>query len=203
MPLPDSIPVKYSEDDAQFISIRPLVRQTFRPAELIDMIVSVTGKDSARVTQILHSGTIVFNSYRYWWDALDADAAELAKILATYPDAQPDRPFRAEDCTEIILESAGSPPRRTLRIARSEASRKRLFRTRTFWHVLMDLAHRHAPIYREYSYAQRADVYALPLDAAAIAHLAQDGARTAPRSLRPKLVILPEIVQAILICPRR
>ena len=80
MPLPAQIPVKYSEDDAQFISIRPLVRQTFRPAELIDMIVSVTGKDPHRVQQILRSGTIVFNSYRYWWDSIDSASTELATL---------------------------------------------------------------------------------------------------------------------------
>jgi hypothetical protein len=203
VPLPDSILVKYSEDDAQFISIRPLVRQTFRPAELIDMIVSVTGKDPARVQQILRSGTIVFNSYRYWWDALDADAPDLAKILAAYPDAQPTRPFRAEDCEAVILESPGTPPRHALRLSRVDASRKRFFRTRSFWDALTDLARQHAPIYREYSYAQRADIYTLALDAAAISHLAQDAARIAPRALRPHLAILPKIAQAIFICPHR
>lgn len=203
MPLPDSIAVKYSEDDAQFISIRPLVRQTFRPAELVDMIVSVTGKDLARVQQILRSGTIVFNSYRYWWDALNADAPELAKILATYPDAQPARRFRAEDCEAVILESAGAPPRHTLRITRADASRKRLFRARSLWDALLDPARQHAPTYREYSYAQRADIYVLPLDAAAITRIAQDVAQSAPRSLRLQLAILPNIAQAIFICPRR
>ena len=120
MPLPAQIPVKYSEDDAQFISIRPLVRQTFRPAELIDMIVSVTGKDPYRVQQILRSGTIVFNSYRYWWDAIDAASPELATFLAAYPDADPSRPFRRENCTEVILESAGTPPRHSLRLRSHE-----------------------------------------------------------------------------------
>src|SRR6266481_2758073 len=100
MSLPAQIPVKYSEDDAQFVSLRPLVRQTFRPSELIDMIVTVTGKDPARVQQILRSGTIVFNAYRYWWDSIDADPAELSEILSKYPDRQPSRPFRPEDCTE-------------------------------------------------------------------------------------------------------
>jgi hypothetical protein len=203
MPLPDSIPVKYSEDDAQFISIRPLVRQSFRPAELIDMIVSVTGKDPERVAQILRSGTIVFNSYRYWWDALNPDSAALSDILAKYPDAQPSRAFHAEDCTEVILESPGTPPRHSLRLRREVAAKKRLLRSRSFWDTLMDLVHQHVPSYREYSYAQRADFYALTLDAPAIARLVQDAARYAPRALRAQLAILPYIVQAIFICPRR
>ncbi|MGA8144909.1 MAG: hypothetical protein WB987_13565 [Candidatus Acidiferrales bacterium] len=206
MPLPDSIPVKYSEDDAQFISIRPLVRQTFRPAELIDMIVSVAGKDPARVRQILRSGTIVFNSYRYWWDALDSAEAELENLLAGYPDAQPSRPFHAQDCEAVLLESPGTPPRHSLRLTRSGASRKRLFRTRSLWDALMDLTrereHHPAPAYREYSYAQRADLYTSPLDSAAIAHLIQQAAQYAPRQLRLQLAVLSKISHATFLCPR-
>jgi hypothetical protein len=203
VPLPDSIPVKYSEDDAQFISIRPLVRQSFRPEELIDMIVSVTGKDSERVAQILRSGTIVFNSYRYWWDALNPDSAALSEILAKYPDPQPSRAFRPEDCTAAQLESGGTPPRHSFRLSREVAAKKRLFRSRSFWNTLMDITRNHVPTYREYSYAHRADIDALTLDAPAIARLNQDAARYAPRSLRAQLAILPKIAQAIFICPRR
>ena len=203
MPLSGSIAVKYSEDDAQFVSIRPLVRQTFRPSELIDMIVSVTGKDPARVQQILRAGTIVFNSYRYWWDSIDADAAELSQILSKYPDAQPCRPFRPEDCTEVILESPGTPPRHTLHLRRQDASRKRLFRRRSLWDALLDIARQQAPAYREYSYAHRADLYTLSLDHAAIAHLTLQAAQYAPRQLATQLGILPNISQAKFLCPRR
>jgi hypothetical protein len=199
VPLPDSITVKYSEDDAQFISIRPLVRQTFRPAELIDMIVSVTGKDPARVQQILRSGTIVFNSYRYWWDSLEPEPAALAEVLATYPDPQPTRPFRPEDCTEVTLESPGTPPRYSLRLRREDASRKRLFRSRSLWSALLDLARQSTPTYRDYSYADRADSYTLVVDAA---HLAQAASHYAPRALRPHLAILPKISQVTYLCPR-
>jgi len=203
LPLPASIPVKYSEDDAQFISIRPLVRQTFRPAELIDMIVSVVGKDPQRVKQILHSGTIVFNSYRYWWDAIEADAADLANLLAVYPDPQPSRPFRAEDCTEVILESSGTPPRHALRLQRKDASRERLFRACSFWDALIDLTRQRPPSYQNYSYAQRADVYVLSLDSAAVASLVRKAAQLASRSLRPHLTALPQVSQANFICSRR
>lgn len=202
MPLPAQIPVKYSEDDAQFISIRPLVRQTFRPTELIDMIVSVTGKDPARVQQILRSGTIVFNSYRYWWDALDAAPSELASVLSTYPDPQPSRPFRPADCTEAILESSGTPPRHTLRLTRADAARKRLFRTRSLWDALMDLARQHPPTYRDYSYAHRADLYITPLDQAAIANFTQHASRYVPRTLRAQLALFHKITQATYLCPR-
>jgi hypothetical protein len=201
MPLPAQITVKYSEDDAQFISIRPLVRQTFRPAELIDMIVSVTGKDPHRVQQILRSGTIVFNSYRYWWDAIDSASTDLATLLSAYPDADPSRPFRQENCTEVILESAGTPPRHSLRLTRTEASRKRFFRTRSLWDVFLDLTLEQAPAYREYSYANHADVYLLPL-APTIARLNEQAARYTPRALAAQLAILPNVSLAKFLCPR-
>ncbi len=73
MPLPETIRVKYTEEEAEYVSIRPLVQQEFRGAELVDMILSVTGKDVARIQQILRSGTIVFHSYRYWWQGFEAE----------------------------------------------------------------------------------------------------------------------------------
>ena len=64
MPLPDVIPVRYTEEEAGYVSFRPVVRQSFRPDQLLDMVLSVTGKDPARITQILRSGTVVFHFYR-------------------------------------------------------------------------------------------------------------------------------------------
>ena len=61
MPLPEIIPVKYTEEEADYVSMRPLVRQNFRPAELVDMIVRVAGKDLGRVQQILRSGMWFFD----------------------------------------------------------------------------------------------------------------------------------------------
>ncbi len=108
-PLPEIIPVKYTEEEAEYLSMRPLVRQEFRSAELVDMIVQVAGKDPGRVQKILSAGTIVFHSFRYWWAGFEADAAALSEILKKYPDADPQRTFRAEDCTEVILESRSLP----------------------------------------------------------------------------------------------
>ena len=212
MPFPETIPVKYSEEEAEFISMRPLVRQTFRPAELVDMIVAVTGKDAQRVQQILRSGTVVFHSYRYWWQGFEAEPEKLAEILEKYPDANPARPFRPEDCTEAILEShaASAPdpllqtsaPRHSLRLRREEASRKGLFRTRSLWDALMDLARPTLPGYREYSYALRADIYILQPNAAQLAHFAREAAQYSPRALRPHLAILPSISQVVFVCLR-
>ncbi len=73
VPLPETIPARYTEEEADNFSIRPVKRQNFRLRELIDMILRVTGKDLPRVQQILRSGTIVYHFYRYWWQGFDAD----------------------------------------------------------------------------------------------------------------------------------
>ena len=52
MTLPETIPVRYTEEEAGYVSFRPLVRQIFRLNELLDMVVSVTGKDQERIRQI-------------------------------------------------------------------------------------------------------------------------------------------------------
>jgi hypothetical protein len=202
VPLPETIPVKYTEEEAEYLSVRPVVRQAFRATELVDMVVSVAGKDLARVQKILSAGTVVFHSFRYWWTGFEADPAALREILQKYPDAEPSRAFRAEDCAEVILESSGSPPRHSLRIRREEASKRRLLRSRTFWDNLMNLARDVAPTYREYSYSMRGDIYALLLGPKQIARLAQDAARSAPRTLRTDLAVLSAISQIVFVCPR-
>ena len=208
MPLPETIPVKYTEEEAEYLSVRPLVRQEFRSAELVDMVVQVTGKDLARIQKILSSGTIVFHSFRYWWTGFDADPTALSEILKKYPNADPQRPFRTEDCSEVILQSdhsqavAGSPPRHSLRIRSQEANKRKLLRSRTVWDILMNLARATAPSYREYSYSLRGDIYALALGPERVARLARDAAQAAPRALRADIAVLPSISQVIFVCPR-
>jgi hypothetical protein len=202
VPLPDSIPVKYTEEEAEYLSVRPLVRQTFSSAELVDMVVSVAGKDPARVQKILSSGTVVFHSFRYWWTGFEPDSAALLELLQKYPDPDPSRPFRAEDCTEVVLESSGSPARHSLRIRREEAGKRRLLRSRSFWDNLMNLARDVAPAYREYSYSLRGDIFVLSLSPEQIARLAREAARSAPRTLRADLAVLSAISQIIFVCPR-
>jgi hypothetical protein len=205
--LPETIPVKYTEEEAEYLSMRPVVRQTVRAAELVDRIVRVSGKDSERVQQILRSGTIVFHSFRYWWQGFEPDAAALRGILATYPDPDAARAFRSEDCAEIILESSGSPARHSLRVRREEASKRRLLRTQSFWDALIDFTKASVPRYREYSYALDGDIYTVALTAEQTARLARGASRYAPRALRSDLAgILSAgvaISQMVFVCPRR
>jgi hypothetical protein len=193
--------------------MRPLVRQTFRAPELVDMIVQVAGKESARVQQILRAGTVVFHSFRYWWQGFDPDVAALAEILAKYPDADPARPFRSADCTEVNLESSGSPPRHSLRITKVSAAKdtsplqkiaRALSNKPTFWQILMNFAEEAEPRprYREYSYTRRADLYSIALTPAQITRLTNEAAQHAPRPFRAELLEPPAISQIAFLCPR-
>jgi hypothetical protein len=130
------------------------------------------------------------------------DANELAALMAGFPDADPARPFLAEDCTSALFESSGHPPRHSLELARAEAARKRLFRSRSFWDSLLDLARTQAPKYQDYSYARRADLYLRQLAPAEAAALARDAQQLAPRALRAQLQSFPEAARVIFVCPR-
>src|SRR5215472_6237029 len=111
MPLPEQITVRYTEEDAGYMSVRPVVKQTFRLHELVDMVVSVAGKDAARVQQIFRSGTVVYHGYRYWWDALSTDLPEIERLLAPFPEDDPARPFVPQQATSVLLEMGGGTQR--------------------------------------------------------------------------------------------
>ncbi len=200
MPLPESIPVKYSEEEAEYLSLRPMVRQTFRMRELVDMILAVTGKDSERVRQVLRSGTAVFHFYRYWWQGFEADAADLARLLAEFPDARPDRLFRMEECTLAHLEA--TPGRAGLRLEKLVAARRRLLRRTSLWDCLAELAERYPPHYSHYSYDQRADCFVAALPPTDLPQARRDLLRHAPRSLRRAVAGLPAIARVNYFCPR-
>lgn len=202
MPLPATIRVKYTEEEAEYVSMRPLVSQEFRAAELVDMVLTVTGKDLARIQQILRSGTVVFHSYRYWWQGFEADSTALVEILSGYPDPDPTRPFRPEECTEIFLESSGTPPSHSIRIRREDARRRRLFRVRSFWDCLLTLAREAQPAYRDYSYTLRGDLYSSSLTPAQIGRVAGDARSYAPRALGVQLASLRSFSRASFLCPR-
>lgn len=202
MALPETIAVRYTEEEAEYVSIRPVVRQTFRLHELIDMVLGVTGKDLARIQQILRSGTVVFHSYRYWWPGFEADAEELRAVLARFPDADPARLFRAEECAMVLLESSGQPPRHALELDRKTASRKPLFGSRSFWDCLVSLGGEHAPVYQGYSYQRRADLYQRAVSSEQVAALLRDAEKLVPRALRIGLRRLPETTRIVFVCPR-
>jgi len=202
MALPENVAVRYTEDEAEYLSLRPVVRQTFRIAELVDMIVTVTGLDAARVAQILRSGSVVYHGYRYWWSGFEAASSDLDAALAAYPAADPARAFDAAACVVVIFESSGSPPRHSVELSRESGGRRRLLHLRSFWDAVMELASSRRPAYVEYSYARRADIYTLELSREDVARLAAEAGRRAGRGLRAQLRMLPEMARAVLVSPR-
>ncbi len=203
MPLPETISVRYTEEEAGYVSVRPLIKQTFRLHELTGMVVSVTGKDPARVRQILHAGTLVYHSFRYWWSGFDVSAEELASVLAQFPDDDPSRKFRAQDCSAVLIEAGGTPPRAILELTREQAKRKRLLHSRSLWDTLTAIAQSGPLAYQGYSHARRADLYRRVLSQQELAALLDDALKFAPRDLRASLRALLQAKSLVYACPRR
>ena len=200
--MPETIPVRYTDEEAGYVTVRPVVRQTFRLEELLDMILSVAGKDATRVRQLLHSGTIVYHFFRYSWTGFDVDDAELAAALAQFPDPDPARPFSAAQCTLAILESGGVSPRHLMELDRDAGSRRRMFRKRSFWERLLEIAGNENIQYHGYSYGRRADIYRLDLDGEIAGQITAALERLAPRGLHIVLGTLPAAASILFVCPR-
>jgi hypothetical protein len=202
MPLPETIPVRYTDEEAGYVTVRPVVKQTFRLEELLDMILSVAGKDVARVRQLLHSGTVVYHFFRYSWAGFDVDEAELAAALAQFPDPDPARPFSPDQCALAILESGGVSPRHLMELDREAGSKRRVFRKQSFWEALLAIAGNENLQYHGYSYGRRADIYRLDLDGEIVVQITEALKRLAPRGLHIVLGTLPAAASILFVCPR-
>jgi hypothetical protein len=202
MPLPETITVRYTEEEAGYVTVRPVVRQTFRLDELLDMILSVTGKDAARVRQILHSGTVVYHFFRYSWPGFDADETELTMALRRFPDADASRPFDPDKCTMALFESGGAHPRHLLELDRIAGLKRRLFRVKSFWERLGEIAAYEKLAYQGYSYSHRADIYRLDLNGENSLEIAKAAERFAPGNVRAALRVLPDASRILFVCPR-
>ncbi|HUK29611.1 MAG TPA: hypothetical protein VLV89_00765 [Candidatus Acidoferrum sp.] len=205
--MPETIPVRFTEEDAEYVSVRPIKRQTFRLRELTDMVLSVTDRDLPRIQKIFHSGTIVYHFFRYTWDGFDADAAELAALLAGFPDdfppGDPRRKFSAETCTAALIESS-AVGRQPVEILREAAERKPLFSSHSFWECFITLAAANpdAVTYSGYSFARHADLFGLDLSPEQSAALLKDAARLAPRNLRVAIAALGTLPRIVFVSPR-
>ena len=202
MHLPEQIPVCYTEEDAGFVSVRPVVKQNFRLHELADMVVSVAGKEPQRVQKIFHSGTVVYNGYRYWWDALSADLKDIESLLAPFPDDDPTRTFDATKAVAALFEIGGGTQRIVVEIPRKEAQQKRLFGTTTPWAILLQNIATFPARYEKYSHARRADLFRIPLPYEN-AHVMVHAMRAAaPRSLRHRWSTLRPPASVTFVSPR-
>jgi len=203
MPLPESIAIRFTEEDAGYVTVRPVVKQTFRLAELADMVVSVTGKNVSRVQQIFRSGTVVYNGYRYWWEGFASDENEVAGLLATFPDDDPARLFNPAQVTVVSLEIGGGAQRSLVGITRREGSTKKLFQRRNPWEILFAATAKDAsPRYEKYSHADRADIYRVHLPPETAASLMKQLRDASPRALRKKLAVLQPPAAILFFSPR-
>ena len=203
MALPETIAVRFTEEDAGYVTVRPVVKQSFRLAELADMVVSVSGKNGPRVRQIFRAGTVVYNGYRYWWDGFDSNENEIAGLLAPFPDDDPSLHFNPAKVTSVSLEIGGGTQRSLVRITRREGSAKRLLYKRNPWEILLKAAQDSTPRYENYSHAERADVYRVHLSPEMAASLSKQLRDASPRALRKKLALLRPPAAIVFFNPRK
>jgi len=202
MPLPETIAMRFTEEDAGYVTVRPVVKQTFRLGELADMVVSVTGKSVARVQQIFRAGTVVYNGYRYWWEGFTANEIEIAGLLSVFPDDDPALLFNPDRVTALSLEIGGGTQRALVVIARAEASGSKLFHKQSPWQILLGTAKNSIPRYEKYSHAERADVYRVQLSFEMAAVLLKQAAAVSSRGLRKKLTALQPPAAILFFIPR-
>jgi hypothetical protein len=202
MPLPETIAIRFTEEDAGYVTVRPVVKQTFRLSELADMVVSLTGKNTSRVQQIFRAGTVVYNGYRYWWEGFASSEDEIAGLLAVFPDDDPALLFDPAHVIAISLEIGGGTQRSLVSIARGEATARRLFHTRSPLEILLAAAQDSTLRYERYSYPERADVYRVHLSPEMAASLLKQMRDASPRALRKKLTALQPPAAILFFIPR-
>jgi hypothetical protein len=155
MALPPSVRVKLSSEAAGAISITPVVVRDMAIRELVECILAVTGKDETRIHEVIYYGNFLSGASRFRWTGWDASPEDLREMLATFPDADPARPFSAADCFRVILRGGRQP----IEIARDAATRKAMFQREAFWDALMQGVSGGSLSYSGYSYRDRADRY--------------------------------------------
>jgi hypothetical protein len=89
-----------------------------------------------------------------------------------------------------------------LDLDRAVASRRRIFRGKSFWESLLEIAAEENPPYQKYSYSRRADLYRLDLDGEISLRIGEAANRLAAGKLRSALRMLPEAASILFVCPR-
>jgi len=158
--VPDTVSVKISSENAEAITMTPVVVQEMPFGELLQLVLGVTGKDAARIREILLRGSLVSGGSRFRWQGIELMSTEIEPLLVRYPDSDPSRSFNAGRCVRCVLRGGSRP----LTIERTDGEKKRLFRGRSFWDELMELIG--DPEYVEYSYRESADIYRFRLSPA-------------------------------------
>ena len=74
MDSPEIVTVKISSEAAGYLSLSPVVVEQMPLAELVELILSATGKSLARVCEVLRRGVLVAGASRFRWQGWDPDA---------------------------------------------------------------------------------------------------------------------------------
>jgi hypothetical protein len=183
MALPTTIRVKLSSEAAGSISLTPVVAQDLPLRELIEHMLGVTGKDEARIRDLLLRGALVSGASRFRWAGWEVEAGDLRELLATFPDPDPSCAFQPTRCTRVILRGGRQP----IEITREAGSRKNLFQRKTFWNALMKVIAAAAPQYSGYSYRDRSDRYVREFSRADLEQLRAAGGLVRYSTLRDQL----------------
>src|SRR5260221_7165695 len=191
MLLPDTIRVKLSSEAAEYVSITPVVVQEMPVRDLVEHMLGITGKDEARVRDLLLRGTLVSGASRFRWTGLEVQPESIRTLLASFPDADPSRPFDTAQCTRVVLRGPRQPIGIPREIGTTRGVWARMVRRQTFWDLLMEIAAAGEPQYSAYSYRDRPDVYQLALGGADAQRI-REGARMVPfTALQGQLRIVP------------
>jgi hypothetical protein len=186
MPLPSTVRVKLSSEAAEAISLTPVVVQELPMRELIEHVLGLSGKDEARICDILLRGTLVSGASRFRWAGWEVDAPALRDLLATFPDPDAGAHFAAGRCIRAALRGG----RLTIEIPRQAGEHKGMFQRSSFWDVLMEVAAAAAAEYHGYSYRDRADRFMRQLSRAEADRLREASFRVKYSTLRDQIATL-------------
>jgi hypothetical protein len=163
--LPSEVRVKISSEAAGSIAITEVSVQSLPVRNLVEQMLGLTGKGASRIQEILKRGSFVAGESRLRWQGFDASAADLAPVLATFPDPEPGRPFDPSRCFHVVLLAGCERLDLSLKVA----AKRSLFRRRSLWDELMSLGA--LASYVEYSYKLRCDRYRTRMDLGQLAKL--------------------------------
>jgi hypothetical protein len=159
--LPAKIRVKLLPEAAGFINVSHVMQRDFTIAELGELLLAVVGADAARFRQILRAGTVVLGDYRYRWESLEVDDADVASLLSDLTHAEPSRTFEPHRALLVRFRRGHV----VVEISREAASHKPLFARQSFWDGIVS-EFTEVVCYADYSHAEKADVFAAALDEA-------------------------------------
>jgi len=160
MDTPEIVTVKISSEAAEYLSLTPVVVEQMPLAALVELILGATGKSLARVCEVLRRGVLVAGASRFRWQGWDPDAESIRRQLDAFPNSDPSRAFRQDQCVRVALCGA----RCRIEITRETGAERTWLRRRSFWDALLRVASAARPRYVEYSYKYKADWFRFDLN---------------------------------------